>query len=457
MKRYFVKLGLPLLLTSALTACDNGGGRTRSPSTEVTVVHVSQSFGTLEFRRVERLEATLNYGDSSVLTWDSGPYIFNIDRVVPGILTPVRLYSFTAELEAGNDYSILLTDTGGQLRELLVEAPVSELSASEAEFVVAHAAAGVGPMDVYLEPQGADVAAADRRATLDFRETLSAVQIASGTYEVTLTEVDNPNDVIMASRPFELAGSVRTTLSIINGLRATSPAALLASGGGTDTYLADRELRAGIRALNAMTSRDALDVTVDSNFSPPLLPGVPFAVPSRYTLLVPGEYDLTVSPAGNPGVIEIDQAFNAPAGERATWFLSGDPGALTATPSPDSQRLIRGQATVTVYFGGTLVTGVDVFITPPDTELGTVPPATSLSRTTTVSRLRLGLGGYAVTVREAGTANILAGPVAAAIGVEGGYGILITNGAAGSGVDITLLDGFNAEPPPAAVNSEAPR
>ena len=55
----------------------------------------------------------------------------------------------------------------------------------------------------------------------------------------------------------------------------------------------------------------------------------------------------------------------------------------------------------------------------------------------------MGLGGYTITVRESGTENVLAGPVAAGIGFEGNYGILITNGASGSGADITLFDAFS--------------
>ena len=192
-----------------------------------------------------------------------------------------------------------------------------------------------------------------------------------------------------------------------------------------------------------MTSRDPIDVTVNSNFSPPLIPNAMFGAPTDYALLVPGEHTLQVTPTGNPGAIEVETTFRAFPGQRGTWFVRGDPGALTAQYSPDSQRLIRDIAEITVYYGGTTVSGVDVFIVPPDTELNTVAPTATLTGTNALSFVYLGLGGYTITVREAGTQTVLAGPVAAGIGFEGSYGILITNGASGSGMDVTLIDRFN--------------
>ena len=432
------------LASAVLAGCESEGGRVRPPSTDVNVIHVAGTFGNLEFRRVERLEGTLSYRSSSVFTWDSGPYRFNIDTTLPGFDSPLRLYSFTADLTAGNDYSIVLTEANGWLHELIIGAPEDELSQTEAEIIVVNTAAGLeSAVDVYVEPPGTVLAAATPRGAVDFLESLPAASIAPGEYELSVTQAGNPTSVVMASDAFDLAAGVRTTITVIDGLSAASPAAALVSGAGFDTPLTDRELRAGVRVLNAMTTGDPLDVTVNSNFSPPLIPGAQFAVPTSYALVIPGEHTLQVTPAGNSGAIEIETPYRAFPGQRGTWFIRGDPGALAALYSPDSQRPIRDIAELTVYYGGTTVNSVDVFIVPPDTDLNTVAPTATLTATDALSFVYLGLGGYTVTVRESGTQNILAGPVAAGIGFEGNYGILITNGASGSGVDITLFDNFN--------------
>ena len=444
--RWWLRLPLLALACAVLAACESEGGRVRPPSTEVSVIHVAGRFGNLEFRRVERLEGTLSYRSSQVFNWDSGPYTFNIDSTLPGLDSPIRLYSFEAELAAGNDYSIVLTEADGWLHELVIGAEEAELAETEAEIIIVNTADGLqSAVDVYVEPPGTELAAATPRGAVDFLESLPVAAISPGEYVLSLTQVGNPTSVVMVSDTFELAGSVRATISIIDGLSSASPAAAVVSGAGNDTPLTDRELRAGIRVVNAQTSRDPLDVTVNSNFSPPLIPNVPFAEPTDYALVVPGAHTVQVTPAGNSGAIEVEVPFRAFPGERGTWFIRGDPGSLAAIYSPDSLRLIRDIAVVAIYFGGTTVGNVDVFIVAPDTDLSTVAPVATLTEANATAKFFVGLGDYTVTVREAGTETVLAGPVAADIGFEGSYGILITNGASGAGADITLIDSFSAE------------
>ena len=439
---------VPLMLACVvLTACESEeGGRVRPPSTEVSVIHVAGRFGNLEFRRVERLEGTLSYRSSQVFTWDSDTYTFNIDSTLPGLGTPIRLYSFEAELAAGNDYSIVLTEANGWLHELIIGAEEAELSETEAEIIIVNTADGLqSAVDVYVEPPGTELAAATPRGAVDFLESLPVAAISPGEYVLSVTQVGNPTSVVMMSNTFELAAGVRSTISIIDGLSSASPAAAVVSGAGNDTPLTDRELRAGIRVLNAQTSRDPIDVTVNSAFSPPLIPNAMFAVPTDYALVVPGEHTVQITPAGNSGAIEVEVPFRAFPGQRGSWFVGGDPGSLAAIYSPDSLRLIRDIAEVTVYFGGTTVGNVDVFIVAPDTDLNTVAPNATLTQASAISKFFMILGDYAVTVRESGTETVLAGPVAADIGFEGNYGILITNGASGSGADIALIDAFSSE------------
>ena len=265
--RRWLRLAPLALACVLLAACESEGGRVRPPSTEVRVIHVAGSFGSLEFRRVERAEGTLNYRSSQVFTWDSGTYTFNIDSTLPGGNTPIRLHSFEAELAAGNDYSIVLTEANGWLRELILEGAGAELSETQAEIIIANTAAGLeSAVDVYIEPPGAELAAATPLGTVDFLESLPVAAIEPGEYELNLTQAGNPTGVIMASDAFEVAAGVRTTISIIDGVSAASPVAAVASGAGVDIPLADRELRTGVRVLNAQASGDPLDVTINSNF-----------------------------------------------------------------------------------------------------------------------------------------------------------------------------------------------
>ena len=436
------RIVLLMLLALGLAACSNES-RTRSPTTQVAVIHAAPSFGVLDFLRVQRREHSLSYLESGASNWDSDTYTFNVDAARPASMAE-RARSFTATLVAGNDYVIVLGEDGGEIRELIVEVPRDLGSASEALFVLVHTANTLGPVDVYLEEPGANLAAATPRATLDSRASSAPFNVAAADYEVSLTEVGNPANVLLASQAFGLSSGTLSVLTIVDGANVRiAPIGVLASGGGGDLLLVDRNLQAGIRAINAMTSGGALDVTIDSEFSPPLLPAVPVGIPSAYAFFDAGDRNLTVSPAGNPGVLEIDEAFTAENASLGTWFISGDPGALTATLSLDSGRVVTGESGLTIYNGVTSVTAVDVYVVAPGTDIATVPPTTTLVSGASAPDIRFELDDFEITVRQAASTNVLAGPQAVTIGAEGSYGILLTDSAGGATVDIALLDDFN--------------
>ena len=441
MKPQITRIGLPLLLTLGLTACSNES-RTRTPPTQVNVVHTAPSFGNLNFRRVQRLEQIFEYQESGAFSWDSDTYTINIETVRPSSTDPEPVRSFTATLTAGNDYIIVLGEVAGELRELIIETERVALSGTDTEVTFVHTASTLGPVDVYLEAPGANLAAATPRGTLDFRENLPPFNVPESDYEVSLTEVGNPANVLLASSDVVLGARVKTVISLLDGANVgLAPFAVLLSASDVSLALADRSLQAGIRAINAMTSGGALDVTIDSSFAPPLLPAVPVGVPSAYAFFDAGAHNLTVSPAGNPGVLEIDEEFEAENGVLGTWFIAGDPGALTATFSQDDGRIIAGEARLDIYNGS--AAAVDVYVVTAGTDISSVAPSAAATNFTSVSDVALALDDVEITVRQSGTTSVLAGPLSVTVATEGNYGILLTDSVGGATVDITLLDDFN--------------
>ena len=55
---------------------------------------------------------------------------------------------------------------------------------------------------------------------------------------------------------------------------------------------------------------------------------------------------------------------------------------------------------------------------------------------------RIAPGSYEITVTEQATGAVLAGPTPATIAADGYYGILLTDAAAGTGLEMTLLFDF---------------
>ena len=216
MKPQITRIGLPLLLTLGLVACDNES-RTRTPPTQVNVIHAAPSFGNLNFRRVQRLEQILEYQEAGAFSWDTDTYTINIEAVRPASTDPEPVRSFTATLTAGNDYTIVLGElASGALRELVIETERVGLSGTDTEVIVVHTANTLGPVDVYLEPPGTDLAAATPRGTLDFRENLPPFNTPEGDYEVSLTDVGNPTSVLLGSPAVTLGARVRSVISLLD-------------------------------------------------------------------------------------------------------------------------------------------------------------------------------------------------------------------------------------------------
>lgn len=439
MKPKIARMGVLTALSLALAACDNES-RERPPQTQVDVVHAAPSFGELAFLRVERREATLGYGDSDVSSWDTDTYTFNVDAVRP-LADPERVLSFTETLSPGNNYTIVLAQDGGDLREIVIETEGESLGATETEVTIVHTASTLGPVDVYLEPPGTDLAAATPRGTLSFLENLPPFNVEEADYQISLTDVGLPANVLLTSRGFGIVARIKTVITLLDGANVgLAPYAALVSGSGESVPLADQSIQSGIRAINAMTNDGALDVTIDNNFTPPLLPAVPAGVPSAYSFFDAGDRSLTVSPAGNPGVLEVDEEFTAESGVLGTWFIAGDPGALAATFTVDDGRTIAGEARLDIYNGS--ANNVDVYVVETGTDINTVAATVAVGTLLSVADIALALDDLEITVRQAATTNVLAGPLPVTVTAEGNYGILLTDNAGGT-VDMTLLDDFN--------------
>ena len=449
MKPQNATISLLFLISLGLTAC-SGDERTRPPSASVTVIHAAPSQPTLIFKRVERTEGNLDYKSSGTFSWDSDTYTFNVDAIsVDGSAAPAL--SFVKELVPGTDYTILLTevDVGGQiqLQEWILEAPTATIAATDSVITPAHAATTLGPVDVYVEAPGADLAAANPLGTLDFMESLPPVTVTTGEVEVSITDVGLPGTVLMNSSPFTLPAGGAATFAILDGANEGLAQIYVLAVGGSTILITDQNLPSGIRVINTSTDRNPLDVALDSDFAPALLPGVPFGEVTNYAFFTAGARNLTVAPPNPPGgALEIDQPFASQPGQLGTWLIAGDPGTLSAAFSLDDGRVIAGESKLAVYNGVFLFGGINVYVVAPGTDLDTVPPTLTLPARTSSLGGRFAPGDYELTVRENLTQNVIAGPTAVTLAAEGNYGILVTDSVGGATADITLMDDFLAPP-----------
>ncbi|HEY8518580.1 MAG TPA: DUF4397 domain-containing protein [Gammaproteobacteria bacterium] len=435
--RSAIRLSLVLLTVAACFGCEQG--RKAPPKTNVQVVHAAPSAPAIEFYREQRLAVSqaLEYGAASgVLSFDEDTYDFHAQTVPPG-QAPVR-QSFSKAVAAGTDYTFVLAEVGGVIAPIILETPHPE--GSDAQLLAVHAGPAQGPVDVFVEPAGADLATATPLGTLAFTQSTAPMTRAGGEYVVTLTEPGNPANVLFQSNTAVLAGGATTLLVIVDAAnQGTDTRRVLLVRDGS-TPLLDQNATSAIRVVNAVSDGAARDVTAGGQ---PLLAAVPFGAASPYVTIAPGSNEFGVTPAGNPGAVETTLAITAAAGRSYTAVVAGVPeaGSVKMVAVVDDRRPVADRAKIALVNGASqfsllqfyvLDVGGDPTVRLPDTALA-APGATQYVERVAGTYEILLFNQDGVTVSERVPITVANGGV---------YTVLATNGPDASTANVVLLEGF---------------
>jgi len=436
-----------LLLAAALTAtafavvgCDKG--RVDPPNVSVLAVHADPTLATAVFKRVLANATPLEFKNSQSFNFDVDTYTFNFDITAPDG-TIERTISTEQTFEEGTTYIIVLHQVAGQPKISVFAVPARTGAVSGTELQLLHTATTVGTVDVYIEPAGFDVLAATPVGTLSNGQSLPPTLFDTGEYEIALTESGNASNVLFRSTPVTLGGSDNLFLFIPDNNGEGLAPFSISPGQGPASDLVDANIESGIRVLNAIADRSAIDAGIDLELAPPLIANVPFGTVTDTFIVPPGDHTVTITPAGNPGVID-DQAFSLTRGALGTAFVTGSPGSVSTLFVADDFRVPSGEAKLRVFLASPANASVDVFLLPP----GTAPAASnvliSVANPNATANGRLAPGPYELTVRTAGSSTVLAGPTAVTIAADSYYAILLTDPqGGGSGIETTFLYDFN--------------
>jgi hypothetical protein len=430
-----------LLLAGLITAgCEDG--RTDPPNASLRVIHAMPTLGPVIFRRVRSNTTNLDYKNSAGFSFDVDTYTFNLEIVAPDG-SVAQTISLERMLEQGTDYALVLRDIGGLPSARFIETPARSTSTAGTQLQLMHTALTVGAVDVYLDVEGFDLATAEPWDSVGYDELIPPrIVAAPDDYVFIVTEAGNKANVLLTTGPVNLGATQNLFILLADGANeGLAPITLtIAESSGVD--LVDQGLQSGIRVINSVGDRSAIDAGIDLELDPPLIPGIAFGTVSDLALLAPGDHDFNVTPAGNPGVLEIEQPFSISKADVATWLISGSPGDLDFIFLDDNFRVPVGESKLRIFQGSPANPSVQVFVTAPGTNLSTVPATSLLPAGTASPNIRMAPNDYELTVRSA-TGTVLAGPVAISIETDGYYGILLSDPLSGSGVDITYLYDFN--------------
>jgi hypothetical protein len=420
-----------------LAGCD--GGRTRPPSTNLLVVNAASSFPAIQMLRGQRSEANLDYRGSSSLTFDSDTYNFTLRVSLPSTSEPTVVETFTYDLAAESRHLFVWANAGGELEPILVSQPVFDPESSNVEYTLIHAAESVPAVDLYIEPPGTDINGALPKGTVEFLGHLAPATIDAGDYVITLTAAGDPTNVLLTSPTATLSGGNSIPLVIADGAdEGLAPLYLIGFG---SSAIIDTGIGSAIRVINGATDRAARDLFVNDDFAAPLVPAAPFGSVSEYADVAPGQTSITLTPAGNPSAIELEQTVPLTAGGRYSLLVSGDSGSLLAAPVVENQRRIVGQAVVRFMNTVNHYENVEIFLQPPGTDISTVLPNFVLPSPSATDRALFPPGSYELTMRASST--VINGPQTVTLSENGNYAAVMFDNADGSTIDVVLLEDFN--------------
>jgi hypothetical protein len=435
--RHVASCGLVCALL-ALIGCDKG--RQEPVEVDVRVVNAAPGFIELDYQRESREQPVpVAFKGVQEARYDVDTYDFFVfERSGAGSGNP-RRWTFSPQLQADRAYTFVLTEVAGEIQPIVLEN--ASAPAAEAQIQAVHAASGLPAMDLYLERPGVGIAGATPRGSFTAQQQIPARTIASGEYELWLTEAGNPANVLLSTTTFSLTAGVTSTFVVVPepGISTQFSVMVVQPSSGV---LYDRNATAQLRVINGATDMAPRDFAINSQFSPPLFSAIPFAEPTATATIPVGTQTINVTPVGNPGVLELNQQFVGIL-ERTTLLFAGSAGTLTHAVTSDDGRRIHNEAKIVFMNAATQFTGVDfVVVNAGDDQAAAAPMAGLVAPGATFTYDSLIPGDYDLYLRLNLGTTVLSGPTRLTLAAEGIYGVLAVNGPDTATAGVVLFDDF---------------
>lgn len=440
----FRTAGLVGGLVLTLAGC-GGSGVEDPPNGSIRALNLSINQPEVDFLREERTVASLAYkGSSPFLSVDQDQYDFNIEVTPAGASEPNRIFSFSFDVEAETEYTFIITDLGASVTvETLTQVP---FTGDDAQTRFLHRADAAGAVDVYVEAPGSNIPGAAPWGTAAPGAALDPRTQAPGDYVVTLTEVGNPANVLFASQTFALTEGDDLILVAADSAGGVSEplSVLVLTNQTTNAELFSENAQSQVRVIHSALPVGPVDVVFDDDFAMPFAGNVAPGTVTPYGAVVAGNPNLKITPAGNPGVLEVDEEFGALPGRFLTLLLTGETGQVTGRVSVDRPISYPGLARVQILNGATGPgTAVNLYLVPPGTDVADVTATiAAVSQGATTDYRNFEPGDYELIVTTLTADEVIGGPTPVTLTDGGVYGAVVIDGATEPNVEIVLFDDF---------------
>jgi Domain of unknown function (DUF4397) len=403
----------------------------------------------ITFKIEERSLGSVAFGDSSpIQRYDDLSYNFNFDLLPLGSEDTQRLASQFVDVIKDTQYLFVLSGSLASPQMAVWSRDERAWAGTETvlQLDFLHAGSNVGAVDVYLAAPGVAPAAGNALGTLRFGERLPVAEYAAGQYVLTLTTVNDPQDVLFVSPTRTLAGATTDTIIILdsNPSRTADIFVRQLTGNGSVVDISDARFPPVARFLHAAIAVGNVDIAENDDFGNLLLGNQPYGDLSAEISLTAGNTDYTWTAAGNPGAIVLESTETIPAGFYTTLALVGKAADHDVMNIINTRRPVSTHGQISFVQAAANFNSVDIyFLTPGQAvaDVNAASPNVPFKFTTGMTAVRA--NDYRVAVTAQGSKTVVAGPLDVPI-------------ANGDVVEVYLLDTVDPNTVSILVNRIAP-
>lgn len=379
-------------------------------------------------------------GFSSV---SAGSNTVRVDVQLPGGATTTVISDTTLNLSELNKYTVVVVGeadaaSSNAVDALVLSRPVAgNQSSTTLDVQVAHAAAGVPDVDLYVTAPGADLSTSTAQATLSYQNDTGVLNIPGGDYQIRLA-LAGTQTVAFDSGTVPLASNSELTIAAIpnQDSNGSSLVKLLVMDGSSSSIIYNATESAEIQVGHLVDDAPRVDVSLNGTEA---VSDLDFEQVRDYTAVTAGTYDIDVYVDDTPSDVRIDvngQALDK--GMDYGVFAIDELATIEALLIVTDRRPVATSAKLNVIHAAKSASTVDVYLTETSDITNASPAISGFEYKKDQQGIYVAAGTYFVTVTPTGTKTAAIGPASVTVANDKVYqAIAIDDGA---GFDLLVND-----------------
>ena len=387
-------------------------------------------------------------GTSTTAQYDDLSYTFYFKAALAGDSTQTVIASYPLDVVADMDYTFLI---GGTLTAPTIDLwtePRKVFTGDEnyLSLRIAHTAASLGDVDVYLSPPGTAPVAGQALGTLSYGDYLPPMDVDEGDYVLTYTAPGDPATILFESDTLTLTSKTSKLLTIFDADEndvAPWAVRIMDLGAGSSSLVADPNYPPTVRFLQASINFPDADIYDTDPLTTPIVTGHTFRDITGDIPMPSGTVPITYTTAGDTSMVLIDDDRDILAGTHQQYVVADVDGTDTIIPSLPDRRSISTVARLSIINTASNVGAVDIYLVPAGDSIDNAGPVLfSLTVGLTPIQFPVTAQDFDIYVTAPGEKTPIAGPIPLTTQLGGVYDAIIYDT-----TDPTAVD-FEFIPPP---------